>query len=139
MNMNLEHNDYVSNIFVLVKKDDKYAYYFSDKTLWFIDNWFYEYGDEDYVKLGLEANEKYKVEMNQIANSFNELKDKGLTDVIECNKPALFIDFEEKLFKSRYYEQALHFNIPDDWKGLLVDFLELVPQNYKYWETNELV
>jgi len=134
--LELEYNDYVSNIFVFTIRDKMERYYFSCKEKWFIDNWVYQSKNEetDYVSQMIEELAEDIVNTKSLEEEFKRLEREEKHFVIETHYPMLFIDFDKKILKSRYYEQALHERIPDDWIGKYEDFLNEIPPDFRYWE-----
>lgn len=137
--LDLEHNDYVSNIFVFTVRNKVKQYYFSCKEEWFIDAWVYQSTSEklDYVSQMIEKLAKDLVTTKVLEEEFKRLKKEGRHFVVEAHYPMLYIDFDNKIFKSRYYEQSLHKRIPEKWTGKYEDFLDEIPPGFRYWEISE--
>jgi len=137
--LELEYNDYVSNIFVFTIRDKVEQYFFSCKEEWFMDGWIYQSGNEkaDYISGRLEKLAKDIVDLKLLKEEFRRLNQEGKHFVVETHYPMLLIDFDNKILKSRYYEQALHKRIPNDWIGKYEDFLNEIPTDFRYWKAIE--
>jgi len=135
-NLHLETNDFVRNIFVLVKRNQAWQYFFSDKSDWLLDSWpYWATGEnEDYVEQGLQRLSEDKVAVDSLKAAFNRLEKKELRFVMEAHTPMLYVDFDKKMLKSRFFEQLLYQNVPPDWTGQHSDFLDEIPAAYRYWE-----
>ncbi|MEN0045907.1 MAG: hypothetical protein AAF806_02495 [Bacteroidota bacterium] len=134
--LDLEFNDYVTNIFVFTIIDKNYQYYFSDKSDWLMDGWFHLHNSKnvDFLKNALEYLESDQLSIRAIKKEFERLSHENKVDVIETHMPMLYVDFDKKLLKSRYYEQPLHFRTIEDWVGSFDDFLNEIPKDYQYWD-----
>lgn len=53
--------------------------------------------------------------------------------------PLVIIDFSKKELYSNYFDRALETHVLNDWKGEYRDVLDLIPDDYRYWESNETV
>lgn len=137
--LELEYNDYVSNILVFTIRNEVKQYYFSCKEEWFIDTWIYQSTSEktDYVSQVLERLTEDIVTTKLLEEEFKRLKKEGRDFVIETHYPMLYIDFDNKILKSKYYEQSLHKRIPENWIGIYEDFLSEIPPDFRYWEIAE--
>lgn len=137
--LELEYNDYVSNIFVFTIRDKVEQYYFSCKEDWFLDDWVYQLGNKgkDFVSVMLEKLANDIVDLELLKEEFRRLNQEGKNFVIETHYPMLYIDFDNRVLKSRYYEQALHKRIPNDWIGKYEDFLNEIPIDCRYWQKEE--
>ncbi len=131
--LHLETNDYVTYIFIFVIQNGVPQYYFSDKTEWFMDNWPYLYNNEHYLSEALHKILEDKVLFSVIENEFLLLKKENNFFVIETHLPMLYVNFDNKILKSRYYEQDLHSKILEDWTGKYENFLDEIPEEYRYW------
>lgn len=139
--LDLEFNDYVSNIFVFVIRGGVPQYYLSDKSDWFMDGWPYLYGKEgmDYLNEALYKLADDKVAFANIKEEFSRLHNENKRLVMNNHLPMIYVDFDKKLLKSRYYEQSLHSRVLDDWNGSFDDFLDEIPEDYKYWKVESLI
>lgn len=137
--LELEYNDYVSNILVFTIRNEVKQYYFSCKEEWFIDAWIYQSTSEktDYVSQVLERLTEDIVTTKLLEEEFKRLKKEGRDFVIETHYPMLYIDFDKKILKSKYYEQSLHKRVPENWIGIYEDFLSEIPSGFRYWEIAE--
>lgn len=137
--LELEYNDYVYNIFVFTIRNNCKQYYFSSKDKWFMDHWVYLYNDKklDYISEMLEVLSEDIVSVESLKKEFKRLNRKGKQFVIECHYPMLYVDFDSKVLKSRYFERSLHDRIPNDWTGKYKDFLNEIPPEFRYWEIKE--
>lgn len=133
--LELEFNDYVSNIFVFVIKDEAYYYYFSDKSEWLLAGWPYIHNNEatGYIEEALTKLDDDKIIFTTIKKEFERLRNEGKYVVMENHLPMLYIDFDKRILKSRYYEQSLHSSVPEKWEGKFEDFLDIIPGEYQYW------
>lgn len=136
-NLDFELNDYVQNIVVLVKKDDSFYYFFSDKEFWIVEYW------DAYVTPSGESTleEKYFRFLQPFAVSYEELRDeaerqflKGNEEKVRLNKPSLLVDFDHRLLRSQFYDQALENRLPNNWEGRFEFFEDNIPRELVYWQ-----
>ena len=152
---------YAENIIVGVLWKDMFIWYVADKELWFLDYRKLDkaYGITQRNELDSEPEERkglYILDSNNIEKfldnitdnlySSNELQNllmKQWTFMIDTDEllnfsPSLYIDFNKKLFFSLYPEPASYEDyLPDKWVGKYCDFLELVPEKFRYWQNNK--
>jgi len=133
--LELEFNNYVTDIFVLVKRNNNYQYYFSNKEYWFMDSWQYLQNDaeDDFITIALNKVHKYKIDIVSIRNEYERLESQNMKFVMQTNLPMLFVNFDKNILKSRYHEQVLEDRIIEGWTGAYESFLKIVPNEYKYW------
>ena len=135
-------NNYFKNlqggIFALVISKGKCKFYFSENSMFLIDDWESEILNEKYfVELS-----KYETPIEEIIVSINELKEQLTSDEVEkiiyWKMPRLIINFDNKELINNYYEQALENRIPGNWKGKFIEdkdeFLKLIPKEMTYWK-----
>ncbi|GAB5555434.1 MAG: hypothetical protein Sapg2KO_50250 [Saprospiraceae bacterium] len=134
--LELEHNDYVTYIFIFTVNNGECQYYFSDKEYWFMDNWQYQEIEENknFIEVGLEKVKDDKIEFSVIQQEYRRLSNEKLNDAIISNLPMLYVDFDKKIMKSRYFEQSLHDKVIEGWLGSYEDFLTEIPKEYNYWK-----
>lgn len=139
--LNFKSNDYVQNVIVLVKKDGNYYYYFSDKEFWIVEYW------DGYVSTNGETSieELYFTFIQPFLVDIDELKDEarkrfseGDEEVVRLNKPKIYVDFDERLFLSQFFDQALETRLPNTWKGKFENFDEEIPIGLTYWKKDQL-
>jgi len=136
--LDLEFNDYVTNIFIFTIKDGESQYFFSDKTDWFMDGWPYVYTEtKDCISEALTALKTDVIPLKQIKEIFKQLHLQNKSDIIELNLPMLYIDFDKKILKSMYHEQNLADKVMEEWTAVDEDFLSEIPQEYRYWQFEE--
>ena len=134
--LELEYNNYITYIFIFAVRNGEFQYYFSDKVDWLMDNWEYIETEKNrgFIDEALDRVKEDKIDFNTIQKEYIRLKNEGKKDAMINNLPMLFVNFDEKILKSRYYEQDLHFKIIDGWIGSLENFLDEIPIDYKYWK-----
>lgn len=134
--LELEHNDYITNIIVFTLKNNQPQYYFSNKEDWFMDNWIYTFsnGDAYFIEAALKKLSKDKIPFHEIYEECKRLKFEDKRHVIFCNLPVLYIDFDREILKSRYQDQILHSKIINGWNGSFNEFLDDIPKGLNYWD-----
>ncbi|WP_158974301.1 hypothetical protein [Cellulophaga sp. L1A9] len=135
-------NDYFKKlqggIFVLVKRNETLKYYFSENSMFLIDDWESEIINGTYFD---ELN-KYEIPFDKIYLSIKFLKNDMTTEefdkMINWKMPQLIIDFDKKKLINNFYDQALEDRIPENWDGSFIenrnDFLQLIPEKMNYWK-----
>jgi hypothetical protein len=130
-------NDYLQNIVVYAIKDGIGCYLFSDKEFWIVAYW---YGYVD-VPIGTTLEESYSAFVSQFLVTITDLKNEARkrfqenkVEVVLLNKPQLYVDFDQKILLSQYYDQALENRMIAGWKGSFVSFEKLIPPADRYWE-----
>ncbi|MDY0986520.1 hypothetical protein SOM12_03780 [Flavobacterium sp. CFBP9031] len=132
--MNSYFNKFQDGIFVIIKLDNKPSIYFGENSWWLLDDWENEILNNKY----LQEIEPLKIEFESIYNAFK-------TEYSNLNKstynnflPSLYIDLDHKKLYSNFFDQSLENRIMEGWKGIFIEnqvqFLELIPENYKYWK-----
>lgn len=136
--LELEFNNYVVNIFVLVKMNNKHQYYFSNKEYWFMDSWQYLPKDEknDFVTIALNKVLNDKIDVETIRKEYIRLENHNMKFVMQTNLPMLYVNFDSKKLKSRYSEKVLEDKIIMGWNGSYENFLSIVPDEFKYWSVS---
>ncbi|MFI8708228.1 hypothetical protein ACIGHG_14325 [Bacillus sp. NPDC077411] len=147
------------NIVVLVKDNEEYEYYVSDKELWILDlrklkeafeisgyntntssfegerTGFDVLTKEQY---GIYKNkiEKYKVSYDELKGYYElfRLAQQPEDDVREI-LPTFYIDFDKNIFYSFYTEPGSYGEyIPDGWQGYLINGCDkVIPSSVVYW------
>lgn len=147
------------NIVVLVKDNEEYEYYVSDKELWILD---LRKLKEAFEKSGYNTNtssfegertgfdvltkEQYGIYKNKIEKykvSYDELKDyyelfrsaQQPEDDVREILPIFYIDFDKHIFYSFYTEPGSYEEyIPDGWQGYLINGCDkVIPSSVVYW------
>lgn len=139
--LDFELNDYIQNIVVLAKKDGNFHYFFSDKEFWIVEYW------DAYVTPASESTleDQYFSFLQSFSVSYAELRDeaerqflKGNVERVKLHKPSLLVDFDHRLFRSQFYDQALENRLLDGWEGRFESFDESIPKELVYWEIDQL-
>lgn len=152
---------YAENIIVGVLWKDMFRWYVTDKELWFLDykkldiaygiTEIREFDSEPEERKGLyilDSNniERFLDNINCYLYNSDELQNLILekrklmidTDELLDFSPSLYIDFNKKLFFSLYPEPASYEDyLPDEWTGMYCDFLRLIPEKFRYWQSNK--
>jgi hypothetical protein len=133
--LNLENNDYISEIIVYVEKNKQSFFCYSDKTEWIVESWFghiypFQGTLEDtyfeYIK-------QFKVSTEELKSAYQTVHLSQDLYQIYGNLPSIYIDFDQKLFLSRYYDQALESRMIEGWTGKYQTFFDLIPEEDRYW------
>jgi hypothetical protein len=133
--MNSYFNKFQDGIFVIIKLDNKSSIYFGENSWWLLDDWENEILNKKY----LQEIEPLKIEFESIYNAFKT--EYSNLNKSNCNNflPSLYIDFDHKKLYSNFFDQSLENRIMEGWKGIFIEnqvqFLELIPENYKYWKS----
>ena len=144
---------YGEYIIVLVQYRNSYQWFVTDKDIWFLDlrkliNAYMENGfhipypndfserfnipvvDEDTAKEFFENIRDQEVKVEEFQNMLEHDIDIDVSDMY----PALYVNFDQKVFISCYPEPASYeLYIPDGWNGHYQDFIKDVPEKYRYW------
>lgn len=151
--------DYTENIIVGVFYDGKFDWYVTDKEIWYLD---YKKRSDAYKKIGFDMGEdedgiederqgllilnsdnakiflerigNYKFEAGQLRELLIQSKtptdDTWQFDFL----PSLYVNFDTHQLFSLYSEPASYEDyVPSGWEGEYLDFMELIPQNQRYW------
>lgn len=147
--------DLTEEIIVFVIYNGIKNWYVSDKEIWFLDkqkrinlyrNLGYEIKDEwiderreNLLILDKENADIFLSRINKEIVSSSELKESWIAfkndDEERINyMPSLYIDFDKKELLSMYSELASYEDyVPFDWKSDFKDFINLIPEEYCYW------
>lgn len=150
----IQNPEYSIDIIVLVKNDEKYSWFLSDKTFWVLD--YVKWGSifinsseinveprrKGFIILDKEnwpEFEKESADLKVTRNQLSELilQNLPITSWDEKGElfPSLFIDFDSKTLFSLFPELlAFEKYIPDGWTGEFENFYELIPEFEKYWK-----
>ena len=145
--------EYGIDIIVLVKFDNEYSWYLSDKDYWVLD----------YDKWGKLFISKDEIETSSVRKDFpvvntanwiqyKKIINDWLVGLDQLNQmilgnlpidswdekgelfPSLFVDFDQRKLYSLFAESlTLESFVPDKWIGEYNDFYNLIPQSQKYW------
>ncbi len=133
--------EYCDEIIVLVKYNDRYTYYISEKEDWLLE---YELGQtntiegESKISSFLEAMKKYIVNLDLLKSFVLKYAPNEIISEVIHYFPSLLIDFDEKVLYSSFYElTTFEREVPSDWEGLFCNFYEKIPDAFKYWIINE--
>ncbi|WP_103068642.1 hypothetical protein [Aquimarina sediminis] len=111
-------------IVVYIIKNGNGAFYYSENSTWLLDDWDREINDKSYF----EFIAKFELDLSLYT-----------IDLLKNNLPQLLIDFDNKELVNNYYDQALEDRVPEIWKGVWIEdikvFLDLIPQEQRYWES----
>ena len=148
---------YYEDVVVLVKYNEKYQYYVTDKELWILDlnkltaafeirGYKTELPEDERTGFAVLTREGYSIYKDKIIKyqvSCGELKEyyelfrltKQQHDDIREILPVFYIDFDKNIFYSFYTEPGSYEDyIPSGWKGILTDeFEKIIPINMAYW------
>jgi hypothetical protein len=137
MELDFLTNNYYENVVVFAQYDEDCAYYFSNKEFWIVEYW------DSYVDLKTgktlenayyEFIQQFRIEKESISSKAKVLWDVGEEDAILINLPTFFVDFGRKVFLSRFSEQLFERRMIGTWEGEFVDFLSMIPNEFRYWE-----
>lgn len=149
--------DYNENIIVATIHNHEFAWYVTDKELWYLDykkrmNLFKEQGydlPEEYIDderqnlllldssnahIFLERIVGYKVSTQTLRNLLKEAKDMNDDSYLYDFRPSLYVNFDQRFFYSSYTEPASYEDyVPEHWISKFKDFKEIIPDDEKYW------
>ena len=145
--------EYSVDIIVLVKCQNKYSWYLSDKEFWVLDynKWASKFGSDEKMSENNPRNgfsvldsDNWALFENVIVDNLvtrNQLKEMILMNLplLSWDEkghlfPSLFINFDTKELFSVFPEYLAFENfIPENWVGKFDDFYSLIPDLEKYW------
>ncbi|MDM5340498.1 hypothetical protein QUF84_25230 [Fictibacillus enclensis] len=152
----LNKPQYAENIIVLVKYNENYKWFVTDKEIWFLDlkkliSSYREKGfeipnpddfserfgiavvNEDTVEAFLQEVSEFEVNNEELRKMLVQKTYNDVTDML----PSLYVDFDDKKLISFYPEPASYeFYVPEGWRGEYEQFIELIPKDYCYWIVN---
>ncbi|WP_066498273.1 hypothetical protein [Abyssisolibacter fermentans] len=144
---------YAEDIIVLVKYNNKYSWYITDKEVWFLDlrklvlayisKGYAVPNEEDFsdrfnIDIVNESNADeflLKLDDNKITTELlrKQVENIGENELINYI-PSLYIDFDMKLLLSYFPEPVSYENyIPDNWTGRYENFLNMIDEKYRFW------
>lgn len=148
---------YNENIIVGVVYNKKFDWYLTENEIWFLDyktriEAFEQIGykinleniaderkgllvlDSSNASIFLERIEQYRVETEWLRELLIEKINMKDEDYVYDFCPSLYVNFDDRNFISYYPEPAFYEKyMPPHWKGIYIDFLNLVPENKRYW------
>ena len=149
---------YYEDIVVLIKYNQVYQYYVTDKEFWILDlnklrsvfeikGYKMELVEDERTGFEVLTKETYGIYKDRITKyevSNEELKKyyqlfqqtKQPCDDVREILPVFYIDFDKEIFYSFYTEPGSYEEyIPKGWQGMLIDNCEeVIPSNMVYWE-----
>lgn len=149
--------EYDENIIVGVLYDGIFSWDVTDKEIWFLEygkriNTFKEKGfdvKEEYidetrreililnssnVKIFLKKIESLKIESEKLRKLLQKARKFNDGSWIYDFRPSLLVDFDSCKLFSLYAEPASYEEyVPINWQGCYYDFMELIPNDEKYW------
>ncbi|EJO5347051.1 hypothetical protein NRP93_001119 [Clostridium botulinum] len=148
---------YYEDVVVLVKYNEKYQYYVTDKELWSLDlsklkvafeikGYKIELVEDERMGFDVLTKEGYSIYKDKIKKykvSYEELKEyyqlfqltKQPYDDVREILPVFYINFDKDIFYSFYTEPGSYEDyIPNGWQGILTEeFEKIIPSNMVYW------
>ncbi|TCS93475.1 hypothetical protein [Hazenella coriacea] len=147
-------------VITAVRLHGVWRWYITPKEMWILDqvSWsktfltqyqcsdeivdLYDFADRFYIGvLNEETVEHFFAQMEEepiSSRTLHEMLQQSLMDEevqdLRHYLPTFYVDFDEKLFLSKYPETEIYEKfVPDGWIGKQEDFLHLVPETERYW------
>ncbi|MFL0066076.1 hypothetical protein [Tenacibaculum maritimum] len=130
-------NKKLTGVIAFIKFKSESFYCMADVEYWLGDSWFLYLEDKSNVeeKYFEYIKKEFRVDCSDLQLYFSDVFKSGDEYDIAYRKPLLYIDFEERLFVSYYYEQDLEDRVLDNWTGKYSEVYDLIPKEYRYWES----
>ncbi|KAA9002080.1 hypothetical protein F4V43_13545 [Paenibacillus spiritus] len=149
----LKKPKYAETVIVLVKNKNHFRWFVADKEIWFLDlkklnSSYLEKGynipdPDDFsdrfniAVVSEETAEDFLLQLSDFEARTEELREmleqrtySHISDML----PSLYVDFDNKELTSYYPEPASYeFYVPDGWLGKYGQFIEVIPEVYRYW------
>lgn len=142
MAVDLINNNTSGNLIAFVKKGEDKFYCLAEVEYWIAEWWdgYVDLSKGTLEDLYFEFLDRFKLEYSELQKSYSQLHELGNQFKLDGNKPALFIDFDRRQFRSNFYDQSLENRMPKGWTGSFGEVLESIPSDYDYWsiENKEL-
>ena len=125
----------MGGIVAFVKYKYEAFYCIAETEFWFMDSWYLYIGDEtnleaQYVEF-LKA--QFRVDTDDLRLNFEHVFKSGDDFDKTMIKPLLYIDFDEKMLVSYYYEQDLEEHVLEGWIGKYAEVYQFIPKELRYW------
>ncbi|MMZ58171.1 hypothetical protein D1872_201400 [compost metagenome] len=122
---------YAENIIVGVVKDNQFTWYILDKD----DLYDVLYDQLDYVAMS-NLIEEHKTTVEYLRTCMLKEHYRCADDTLKFN-PSVYINFDTMCLFSLYPEYtAFERMVYENWKGKFFDFMDIIPEEEKYWIVN---
>lgn len=148
------------NIIVGVFYNRKFSWFLTDKEIWFLDyrkriDAFKEKGfhieeyiddirkdtlilNSDNAKIFLEKIKAYQIDSKKLRELLEKSKTPDDDSWYYDFRPGLYVDFDSCKLFSLYSEPSSYEEYtPKDWESKYFDFMEIIPDDYKYWQNSK--
>lgn len=151
---------YAENIIVALIDKGEFFWYITDKEIWYLDylkrierfekggypidlNYIDEARkdlfvlDQDNIEIFKTRIKDFEVSTEALIHYTEKMKHEDVDWYYDLS-PSLYINFDRKILYSAYREPAAYeYDIPSGWYGEYRDFLDEIPEEYRYWSAEE--
>ncbi len=134
--LDLENRNTTEELIAFVTFRDEAFYCIAPVEYWIVEWW---NGYVDLSKGSLEEQyfnylKKFAVDYNELFKGYRKLYSKDDPFTLEENKPKIYIDFNQKFFRSFFYEQQLERRMIKGWTGEYGEIDIMIPKEMNYWK-----
>ncbi len=136
MYLNLQNRDITGILIAFIKFNEDAFYCMADVEYWIAEYWdgYVNLNQGTLEELYFEYLKKFELNYPELSEEYKKLPQNDSFN-LEGNKPKIYIDFNEKYFRSYFFEQELERRVPNDWTGEYGVVTELIPDEFNYWKT----
>ena len=136
MYLNLQNRDITGILIAFIKFNEDAFYCMAGVEYWIAEYWdgYVNLNQGTLEELYFEYLKKFELNYPELSEEYKKLPQNDSFN-LEGNKPKIYIDFNEKYFRSYFFEQELERRVPNDWTGEYGVVTELIPDEFNYWKT----
>jgi hypothetical protein len=132
--MEIDFNNSGSNHIVLAKKEGHYTWHYNTIDHWIMEYWASYIGVENDIENAYyEFMKTCEVSSGKLQKSIVSYLSENYVTYMNNLTPSFYIDFDNKIFISNFYDLVIEDRLLEDWTGQFRNFNDLIPENYKYW------
>lgn len=123
-----------SNLLVFAKKDGHYSWHYNTIDHWIMEYWPSYIGvEKDIENAYFEFMKTCEVGCKELRESIVRYLSENQTTYTNHLMPSFYIDFDNKIFISDFYDLAIEDRLIEGWTGYFKKFIDLIPDEYQYW------
>jgi len=132
--MEIDFKNSGSNHIVFAKKDGHYSWHYNTIGHWIMEYWASYIGvEEDVENAYYEFMKTCEVGSEELKESIVRYLSESEADYTNHLMPSFYIDFDNKIFISDFYDLALEDRVIEGWTGYFKKFIDLIPEKLQYW------
>lgn len=136
MHLNLKNRNTTGVLIAFVKFNEDAFYCMAEVEYWIAEYWdgYLDLNSGTLEELYFEYLKQFKLNYLELSEAYKKLPQNDPFE-IEGNKPKIYIDFNQKYFRSNFFDQELERRMPSGWTGEYGVVAELIAPEFNYWKT----